>query len=222
MPSTDHIAAILSVKSFEEGKNVIMATKNGVVKKTDLMAYSNPRSGGIIATTIDKSDELIAVRLTEEGHDVLLGTRSGQSIRFKQEDVRAMGRTARGVRGISLRKGDEVVGMEVLASDASVLTVTERGYGKRTALDEYRVQSRGGAGIITIKTTDRNGSVVGTRQVTDVDDIMIVTNGGKVIRSKAKEIPTIGRNTQGVRLISLDKEERVVSIAKLAEREDVE
>lgn len=220
MPASDSIAAILSVRAFEEGKNVITATKKGVVKKTDLMAFSNPRSGGIIATTIDKGDELISVRLTEEGHDVLLSTRSGQAIRFKQGDVRAMGRSARGVRGISLRKGDLVVGMEVLASDASILTVTERGYGKRTTLDEYRVQSRGGSGIITIKTTDRNGPVVGTRQVTEVDDVMIVTNGGKVIRSRAKEIPTIGRNTQGVRLISLGKEERVVSIAKLAERED--
>jgi DNA gyrase subunit A len=131
-----------------------------------------------------------------------------------------MGRTARGVRGINLKKGDELVGMEVLATDASILTVTERGYGKRTALDEYRVQSRGGSGIITIKTTDRNGPVVNIRQVTDVYDIMIVTDSGKVIRSKVKEIPVIGRNTQGVRLISLGADEHVVSIAKLAEREE--
>jgi len=131
-----------------------------------------------------------------------------------------MGRTARGVRGINLKKNDAVVGMEVLTTDASVLTVTEKGYGKRTALDEYRIQSRGGSGIITIKTTDRNGPVVNIRQVTDVYDVMIVTDGGKVIRSKVKEIPVIGRNTQGVRLITLGSDEHVVSIAKLAEREE--
>jgi DNA gyrase subunit A len=219
MPSSDRIAATLSVRKFEEEKYVVMATKKGVIKKTELMAFSNPRSGGIIATTIGKGDELISARLTDGTHDVLLGTRTGQSIRFNEGNVRTMGRTARGVRGISLRKGDEVVGMDVLSGDAPVLTVTERGYGKRSALDEYRVQSRGGAGIITIKTSDRNGPVVGIRQVTDVDDLMIVTDGGKVIRSRAKEVPVIGRNTQGVRLISLDKNERLVSVARLAEEE---
>jgi DNA gyrase subunit A len=222
MSSSDKVAAILPVRTFEEGKYVIMATRNGVVKKTDLMAYSNPRSGGIIATTIDKDDELISVRLTEGKQDVLLGTRSGQVIRLHQEDVRAVGRTARGVKGITLEKGDAAVGMEVITGDASVLTVTERGYGKRSALDEYRVQSRGGSGIITIKTSGRNGPVVGIGQITDVDDVMLVTDGGKVIRSRVKEIPVIGRNTQGVRLISLGVDERVVSVAKLAEREEVE
>lgn len=220
MPATDSIAAVLSVMDFEKDHYVIMATKNGIVKKTDLMAFSNPRAGGIIATTIDKGDELISVRLTSGEQDVLIGTKSGQAIRFPQTDVRAMGRTARGVKGINLRKGDEVVGMEVLSNDASVLTVTERGYGKRSSVSEYRIQSRGGSGIITIKTTERNGSVIGINQVTDLDDLMIVTDSGKVIRSQAKEVPVIGRNTQGVRLISLDKNERVVSVAKLAEREE--
>jgi len=222
MPSTDRVAATLSVKAFEEGKYIVMATKNGIIKKTELMAFSNPRSGGIIATTIDKGDELISAYLSDGSHDILLGTRTGQAIRFNESDVRAMGRSARGVRGINLHKGDEAVGMTVISTEASVLTVTERGYGKRSELDEYRIQSRGGSGIITIRTTDRNGPVVGIRQVTDADDLMIVTDRGKVIRSRAKEVPVIGRNTQGVRLITLEKDEKVVSIATLAEREEEE
>jgi len=220
MSSTDRIAAVLAVKTFEEGKFIFMATKHGVVKKTELMAFANPRSGGIIATNIDEGDALISARLTDGVQDILIGTRQGQSIRFHENDVRAMGRVARGVRGITLGKDDAVVGMEALAIDAPVLTVTERGYGKRTGLDEYRIQSRGGRGIITIKTNDRNGPVVGITQVTDMDDVMIVTDGGKVIRSRAKEVSVIGRNTQGVRLIALDEGERVVSFAKLGEREE--
>ncbi len=219
MSSEDRIAAILPVKEFTEGQFVFMATRNGVIKKTELMAYANPRAGGIIATSIDEGDELISVRLTSGSQQVLLTTREGQAIRFDESEVRAMGRTARGVRGISLGKGDALVGMDVLATDASILTLTERGYGKRSPCDEYRVQSRGGSGIITIKVSDRNGPVCGVMQVTDVDDIMIVTDGGKVIRSRSKEIPVIGRNTQGVRLISLDEGEKVVTVARLAEDE---
>jgi len=222
LSSGDRVAAVLPVKEFTEGKFIVMATKEGVIKKTDLMAYSNPRSGGIIASTVDEGDELISVRLTEGDQQIFLTTRQGQAIRFPEADVRAMGRSARGVRGITLRKGDELVGMEVLSTDASILTVTERGYGKRSPCDEYRIQSRGGSGIITIKVTDRNGPVVGVMQVTDADDVMIVTDGGKVIRSCAKEISTIGRNTQGVRLISLDSGEKVVTVARLAENEEDE
>jgi len=217
MPSSDRIAAILPVREFAEGQFVVMATKRGVIKKTDLMAYSNPRAGGIIATSIDKDDELISVRLTSGEQQIFLTTRDGQAIRFEEKDARPMGRTARGVRGISLKKGDEVVSMEVLATDASILTVTELGYGKRSPCDEYRIQSRGGSGIITIKVAERNGPVVGAMQVTDADDIMLVTDSGKIIRSRAKEISTIGRNTQGVRLISLDKDEKVVNVAKVVE-----
>ena len=219
MSSNERIAAILTVTEFVEGQFLVMATKNGVIKKTDLMAYSNPRAGGIIATSIDSGDELISVRLTSGDQQIFLTTRNGQALRCEEADVRSMGRTARGVRGISLKKGDEVVGMEVLASDASVLTVTERGYGKRSSLGEYRIQSRGGSGILTIKVADRNGPVVGTLQVTDADDVILVTDGGKVIRSSAKEISTIGRNTQGVRLISLGKDEKVVTVAKVVEEE---
>jgi len=222
MPSGDHVAAILPVREFKEGDFVMMATKNGVVKKTELMAFSNPRAGGIIATTIDEGDGLISARLTNGKHEILISTKEGQAIRFPETDVRDMGRAARGVRGISLGEKDEVVGMEVLSTDAPVLTVTEHGYGKRTDISEYRVQSRGGSGIITIKVSDRNGPVIGVRQVTDQDDVMLVTDGGKIIRSCAKEIPIIGRNTQGVRLISLDEKERVVSIARLAEDSEEE
>jgi DNA gyrase subunit A len=217
MPSDDRIAAILPVREFAEGQFIVMATKKGVIKKTDLMAYANPRAGGIIATSIDKSDELISVRLTGGDQQIFLTTRDGQAIRFEEKDARPMGRTARGVRGISLKKTDEVVSMEVLATDASILTVTERGYGKRSPCDDYRIQSRGGSGIITIKVAERNGPVVGAMQVTAADDIMLVTDSGKIIRSSAKEISTIGRNTQGVRLISLAKDEKVVNVAKVVE-----
>jgi len=222
MPSDDHVAAILPVMDFKEGNFIVMATKKGVIKKTELMAFSNPRPGGIIATTIDDDDELMSCHLSSGHQEILMSTKEGQAIRFPETDVREMGRQARGVRGISLGDKDELVSMDVLVSDASVLTVTENGYGKRSELSEYRVQSRGGSGIITIKVSDRNGPVVNARQVTDKDDIMIVTDGGKIIRSRAKEITTIGRNTQGVRLISLDEGEKVVSVAKLAEDNEEE
>ena len=222
MPSEDRIAAVLPVREFTEGQFVVMCTRKGIVKKTDLMAFSNPRTGGIIATSIGKGDELIAAKLTSGSHQIFLTSRAGRSIRFNESDVRDMGRTARGVRGMSLSKDDMVVGMEVLATDAPILTVTEKGYGKRTACEEYRVQSRGGSGIITIKVTDRNGPVVGAMQVTDADHVMLVTDTGKVIRSRAKEIHIISRNTQGVRLIALGKEERVVTVARHAEEENEE
>lgn len=219
MSSEDNIAAILSVKEFTEGSYIVMCTRKGIIKKTDLMAFANPRSGGIIATSVDDDDELISVRLAGAGEQFFITTRNGQSIRFEEKEVRSMGRTARGVRAINLKKTDSVVGMEILSTDATLLTVTERGFGKRSACEEYRVQSRGGSGIITMKVTDRNGPVVGVMQVTNTDDVMIVTDKGKVIRARAKEIPTTGRSTQGVKLISLEKSEHVVSVARLAEEE---
>lgn len=222
MSSEHRIAAILPVKEFEEGKFVVMATKLGIIKKTELMAFSNPRAGGIIATSIDEGDELISARLTGGTQQIFMATREGQAIRFGEDEVRPMGRSARGVKGITLHKDDYLVGMEAIGNEASILTVTERGYGKRSACEEYRVQSRGGSGIITIKVADRNGPVVGVMQVTESDDIMLVTDGGKVIRSKVKEIPTIGRNTQGVRLISLEEGEKVATVARLAEDEEEE
>ncbi|HSA59718.1 MAG TPA: DNA gyrase subunit A [bacterium] len=220
MGNHERLAAVLPVKEFVEGKNIIFATKNGVVKKTDLTAYSHPRAGGIIALGVEQDDELIEVSLTEGQQGVLLSTKEGQAIRFSEDDVRPMGRGATGVIGIRLGEKDQVVSMEVLREKATVLTVTENGYGKRTDVEEYRIQSRGGSGIITVKTTDKNGAVVGVKQVTDDDDVMLITNQGKVIRMRVKEISVMGRNTQGVRLIHLEEGEKVVAFAKLAEKEE--
>lgn len=222
MSSDDNVAAVMPVRKFVEGQYIVMATKRGVVKKCNLMEFSNPRPSGIIGIKVDKADSVIGAKLTEGSHEIFLSTKNGKSIRFKEDDVRAMGRSARGVRGISLGKDDEVVSMEVLARAASILTVTEKGYGKRTSSDEYRIQSRGGSGIKTIKVTERNGHVVGVLSVNDTDDIMLVTDHGKIIRTPVKGIPVIGRSTQGVRIISVDSDEQVVSVAKLAEKDDEE
>ncbi|MBI2974169.1 MAG: DNA gyrase subunit A [Deltaproteobacteria bacterium] len=222
MSSDDKIAAILPVRKFEDGKFVVLSTKKGLLKKTDLMEYSNPRASGIVATKIEEGDEVVSVRLTAGKEDIFITTKEGQSIRFKEDEVRATGRATYGVWGIELGKGDEVVAMETITNETPILTVTANGYGKRTELAEYRVQGRGGSGTITIKTTDRNGPVIGAMQIADTDDIMLVTDKGKVIRTHAKSIAMIGRNTQGVRLISLEEAEKVVSIAKLAEKEDEE
>ncbi len=222
MPVSERVATILPVREFEEGKFVIFATKNGLVKKTELSAFANPRSGGIIALGVEDGDELIEVALTDGKQDILLSTKEGQAIRFSEEQVRSMGRTAHGVTGIRLDNKDQVVSMEVLKPKATILSVTQNGYGKRTAIDEYRVQSRGGSGIITIKTTDRNGSVVAAKQVTDEDDIMLISDGGKIIRMKVNGISVLGRNTQGVRLIQMSEGEKVMAFAKLAEKDDEE
>jgi DNA gyrase subunit A len=215
----ESVAAILPVSSFEEGKYVVMATKNGVVKKTDLKAYSHPRSDGIIASVIEPGDSVIDAKLTDGSKEIFLGSKHGLAIRFNEDDARPIGRVSRGVRGMLLEKDDEVVGMEILSGDATILTITENGYGKRTNSSEYRIQGRGGKGIITIKTTDRNGPVVGLKQVTDEDNLMIITSTGKIIRIKVSNISVIGRNTQGVRLINIDKDEKVVGVARLAEKE---
>jgi len=216
----EKISAFLPVREFQEGRYIVFATKNGTVKKTDLMAYSNPRKAGIIAITLDEGDEVIGVRLTDGQQELILSTRDGQAIRFKEEDVRSMGRGAGGVRGITLDEGDSVVGLDVVSPGATLLAVAERGYGKRTEMDEYRLTRRGGKGIITMKTTDKTGLVVGVRMVTDDDDIMLVTDGGKVIRTPVRGISIIGRNTQGVRLIELAEGEKVVGVARLAEKEE--
>ena len=220
MSSEEKIAAVLPVRQFEEGKYVTLMTKNGTIKKTDLMAFSRPRVSGIIALTIDDDDLLIGVSLTDGQRDIFIGTREGQAIRFNESQVRSMGRSATGVRGIGLAKNDSVIGFEALHEGNSILTVTENGFGKRTDVEEYRQQGRGGSGVITIKTTDRNGFVIGVNQVNDADDVMIITNRGKIIRMKVNQISIIGRNTQGVRLISLESGEKVVGLAKLAEKEE--
>jgi len=216
----EKISAFLSVREFQEGRFVFFATKNGIVKKTDLMAYANPRPSGIIAINLDAGDGVIGVRLTDGAQEIILSTRGGQSIRFREGEVRSMGRSAGGVKGITLEQGDEVVSIEILSAGASVLTVSESGYGKRTETTEYRVQGRGGKGIITMKITDRTGPVVGVRQGTDDDNLMLITSTGKIIRLRFSDIRIIGRNTQGVRLIDVEEGERVVALARLAERED--
>ncbi len=216
----EKVATILSVRAFEEGKSVIMVTRKGMIKKTDLMSFSRPRSGGIIATTIQEGDELIAADVTHGEQDIFLGTRDGLSIRFKEKDIREMGRQAQGVKGIRLSPSDWVVGAEVLSQEGTILTVTENGFGKRTRTEDYREQGRAGKGIITIKTTNRNGPVVGVLQVADEDDLMIITDGGKIIRMRVKDLSVIGRNTQGVRLINLEDQEKVVSVARSATKEE--
>ncbi len=217
----EKVAAVLPVREFKENQYIIMATKNGVVKKTKLMAYSNPRAGGIIALNIREDDELIEARITSGQDEILLTSHFGQAIRFEEDDVRDMGRTATGVIGIRLDEGDQVVSLEVIENpEAQVLTVTEMGYGKRTLVSEYRVTGRGGKGVITIKTTGRNGRVVGAFQVTGDTQIMIITtHGGKVIRMNASEISVFGRGTQGVRLIDLESDEKVAAVAKVVERD---
>jgi len=217
----EKVAAVLPVREFKESQYIIMATKNGIVKKTKLMAYSNPRAGGIIALNIREDDELIEAKLTSGSDEILLTSYFGQAIRFAEDDVRDMGRTATGVIGIRLDEGDQVVSLEVIENpEAQVLTVTEMGYGKRTLVSEYRVTGRGGKGIITIRTTGKNGRVVGAFQVTNDTQIMIITtHGGKVIRMNASEISVYGRGTQGVRLIGLEPDERVAAVAKVVERD---
>ena len=220
----EKVMTILPVKEFEEGKFIITATRKGTVKKTDLMAYSHPRQGGIIALTIDEDDSLIAARLTDGSMDILMASRNGKSIRFNESDARPMGRTTRGVRGMMLEDGDRIIGMEVVsdATASTLVSVTETGYGKRTSLNEYRVQSRGGKGIITIKTGGRNGQVVDVKLVDNESDLMFITDRGKVLRTRVKALSIIGRNTMGVRLMVLEADERIVAVAKLAEKEDDE
>ncbi len=216
----ERVQTTLSVRDFSEDKYIVMATKKGIIKKTELEAYSHPRATGIAAIKIREEDELIAVRLSNGENDVFLTTRQGKSIRFKESDLRSMGRVAEGNIGIRMEPGDHLVGMEVLGEEeATVLTVTENGYGKRTRMEEYRRQARGGKGILTIKTTERNGQVVYSYQVTDLDELMIITGQGKIIRLKVGDISVIGRNTQGVKLINLGEGEKVVGVAKLMEEE---
>jgi len=215
----ERVATVFPVRSFEHGFNVLMATKNGLVKKTDLMAYSRPRAGGIIALNLVPGDELIDVRITDGTQNVFLGSCYGKSIRFHESNVRPTGRASQGVRGIRLADGDYLVGMEVLTNGKTLMTVTENGYGKRTSIDEYPVQKRGGKGVITIKTSERNGLVVAILAVTDEDDLMLLTDRGKIIRMPVKDISVIGRNTQGVRLITMEPGERVVGAARLAEKD---
>jgi len=215
----ERVQATLPVRSFDEtaGDFVTLCTRMGVIKKTSLDAFSNPRRGGIIAINLADDDELISACRTNGSQEILIATKGGKSIRFPESHVRAMGRTAAGVRGITLQSGDELVGMEILSPGATILTVTARGFGKRTPLEDYRLQKRGGQGVITIRTTARNGEVVGVAQVVEDDEVMLITNGGKVLRCPVSGISTMGRATQGVRVMDLASAESLASMARLAE-----
>jgi DNA gyrase subunit A len=217
--SGEKIAAIFPIKEFKEDEFLLMVTRKGVVKKTSLQAYSKPRAKGIAAIKIDDDDELIGVRRTDGNKDVILSTRNGLSIRFNEKNARPMGRVARGVRGIRLKEDDEVVSVGIVEKDTTLLTITENGFGKRTKAEEYRVQSRGGKGIFTIKVTPKNGPVVGVLRVTTDDEIIIIASSGKLIRLRASNIRIIGRSTQGVKLINLAEDDKVVSIARVAEKD---
>ena len=215
----EKVTTILSLKDFAKGKFITFMTNKGIIKKTSLESYSNPRVGGIIAIHLDEGDELISAKLTDGQQHLFIGTRTGKAIHFPETQIRELGRTARGIKGIRISKEDEVVGMEVVAPHSQVLTVTEHGYGKRTQVSEYRIQNRGGSGIFTVKRTQRTGSVVGIKTVTDEDELMLISDKGKIIRLRAADIRVQGRNTQGVKLIALEEGERVVAVARLAEKE---
>ena len=220
LANSEKVTATLAVKDYPDDRFVVMATKKGLVKKTELSAYSNPRQGGIIALGLEDGDKLIGVQVTDGQREILLGTKQGITIRFSESEVRPMGRTAYGVKGITLEEGNEVIGMETITPDSTtaILTVTEGGYGKRTPVGEYRVQGRGGKGIISVKTTERNGLAVGFLQVRDSDEIMLMAAQGKVLRCKVGDIREIGRNTQGVRILDLEgDDDRVVAVARLAD-----
>jgi DNA gyrase subunit A len=215
----EKLTTILAVKAFEPGSYVIMATKQGLVKRTDLMDYSRPRLGGIRALHLDEGDELIAARITDGTLNVFVCSATGKSIRFHESDVRTTGRIAGGMRGMRLVDGDRIVGMEVLTHGQTLVAVTENGFGKRTSIDEYPVQKRGGKGVIGIKTTERNGQVVRILIVNDADDLMLMTDTGKIIRTPISGISVISRNTQGVKLIDRESTEKVVGAARLAEKD---
>ena len=221
----EKVAAILPVAdlaSMDDSLTVLTITKKGQVKKTSISEYKRPLRKGKVGLTIREEDEILTAAITSGHDDILLVTKNGQSIRFHEDDVRTMGRMASGVKGINLMADDEVVGAAIINSDASILTVTENGYGKRTAESEYPVQSRGGKGVLAIKTSERNGKVVGVLTVHDEDQVMIIANSGQIIRMPMDSLRLIGRNTQGVRLINLAKDELVTDMSMLAREEGVD
>jgi len=225
MSQGETISSVIAVKEFSKDRFLVMCTKQGLIKKIDLSAFSNPRKGGIIGINLDKADLLIDTDLTNGDQEILLATRSGKAIRFKEKQVRDMGRQAKGVKGVFLAKKDEIVGMDILSiamnkSPAALLTVTAGGFAKRTSLKDYRLQSRGGKGTINIKTTNKNGEAVGVMVAEPHDEILVVTQKGMIVRCPVKDIRQTGRNTQGVRLISLDKSDAVVSTAKVVVKDE--
>ncbi len=211
----ERITAILPIKEFEEGKYVVMATANGTVKKTALTLYSRPRSNGIIAVNLNEGDELIGVSLTNSNSEIMLFSDAGKVVRFNEEQVRPMGRTATGVRGIKLQEGQRVVSLIVPDGDGAILTATQNGYGKRTPLEEYPAKSRATQGVVSIKVSERNGSVVGAVQVTDEHEMMLISDQGTLVRTRVSEVSVVGRNTQGVRLIRTADNEHVVGLQRI-------
>jgi DNA gyrase subunit A len=223
MQPDEKIASVLAVRELETpDRYIVMCTRKGTVKKTELASFSNPRAGGIIAMGVDDGDAVMAVQLSDGTSEVFIGTRDGMAIRFPESDIRAMGRTAYGVKGITLRDDDDVVGMEILRGGGRILTVTEHGYGKRTEIEEYRVQGRGGSGIINIQTSERNGRVVAVSCVLEDEELMFITEQGMILRTRASGISLIGRATQGVRLIDLDEGDRTVAVARLEDQGSID
>ncbi len=220
MEPGERIADMLALREFDDQHFIVMGTRKGTVKKTELSAFSNPRAGGIIAMGVDEGDAVMAVQLSDGASEIFIGTREGKAIRFPEDEVRPMGRSAYGVRGIQLREGDEVVAMQVAKPGGTLLTVTERGYAKQTEIDEYRVTSRGGLGVKNVEITDKNGRVVNIAQVHEDDELLVITEQGKILRTPAGDIRTAGRATQGVRLMDLEEGDRVVSIALVPRAED--
>ncbi len=218
----EKITSVVPVREFKEGVFVVMATEQGKIKKTSLKAFSNPRKGGIIAITLSRGDTLIGSVLSDGGDEICMATSSGKAIKFNEKDIRAMGRGAQGVKGITLKKKDKVVGMVRVDCDGALLTVTEKGYGKRTAFDMYRLQSRGGSGVINLKVVDKNGPVVGIKSVREKDEIMLISKKGMVVRVGVKGISVIGRATQGVRVINLKSGDKLISVASVVAKEEEE
>jgi DNA gyrase subunit A len=218
----EKITAAIPIRSFEEEKetHLLMCTKQGTIKKTLLSEYANPRKGGIIAIGLKSDDALIEVKHTTGKQEVIIATRQGMAIRFQEEEIRSIGRSGQGVRGIRLNKGDEVVGMEAVSPEDTFLTATENGYGKRTEVGKYRLQSRGGKGVINIKANERNGLVVGIKRANQEDDLMLITEKGMTIRLPVKDVSVIGRNVQGVRLLRLEEGDKLAAIAHIVKEEE--
>ncbi|MDR7386655.1 MAG: DNA gyrase C-terminal beta-propeller domain-containing protein, partial [Armatimonadota bacterium] len=213
MAVNERVNALIPIRSFEDAGYLFMATRRGMVKRTGLMEFVNARRAGIVALHLQEGDELVGVRLTDGRQEVILATRQGQSIRFKESGVREMGRTAAGVVGIRLRPGDEVVGLAVASEKPELLTVTDLGYGKRTPVSQYRLQARGGYGVRNIRLSAKNGRVVAVRAVAEEDEVLLATESGQILRTLVREISTVGRSAQGVRVIRLEPEDRVSAVA---------
>ncbi|MBU1926875.1 MAG: DNA gyrase subunit A, partial [Gammaproteobacteria bacterium] len=221
LDSKERINAILPVREFDSEHFVVMVTAEGVIKKSTLDQFSRPRTNGIIAVDLAKGDRLVAVEMTDGQQDIMLFADSGKAVRFKESQVRAMGRTAHGVRGIQLKKGQSVIAM-TLAKEGTILTATEKGYGKRSEVDEYRVIKRGGQGVISIQVNERNGKVIGAMQVAEDDEVILISDKGTLVRTPVSQISVIGRNTQGVRLIHLAKDEKLIGMERVIKEEETD